>query len=54
MKLSDGSEMKIAKVYPLDATFDTQELIPEEVLFIYIYIYISPILFIYNKYGTNL
>jgi enoyl-[acyl-carrier protein] reductase I len=31
MKLSDGSEMKIEKIYPLDATFDTLELIPEEV-----------------------
>jgi len=31
MKLSDGSMMKIEKIYPLDATFDTQELIPEEV-----------------------
>lgn len=30
-KLSDGSEMIISKVYPLDATFDTKELIPEEV-----------------------
>ena len=24
MKLSDGSMMKIEKIYPLDATFDTQ------------------------------
>lgn len=30
-KLPDGSEMKIAKIYPLDATFDTKELIPQEV-----------------------
>ena len=30
-KLSDGTEFKIEKVYPLDATFDTKELIPEEV-----------------------
>jgi len=31
MILSDGSKMEIAKIYPLDATFDTLELIPEEV-----------------------
>ena len=30
-KLPDGSEMKISKIYPLDATFDTKELIPQEV-----------------------
>ena len=30
-KLSDGSNMEIAKIYPLDATFDTKELIPEKV-----------------------
>jgi len=30
-KLSDGSTMEIAKIYPLDATFDTLESIPEEV-----------------------
>jgi len=30
-KLSDGSKMEIAKIYPLDATFDTKELIPEKV-----------------------
>ncbi len=30
-KLSDGSQMKIDKVYPLDATFDTKDLVPEEV-----------------------
>lgn len=30
-KLSDGSMMNIEKVYPFDATFDTKELIPEEV-----------------------
>jgi enoyl-[acyl-carrier protein] reductase I len=29
--LSDGSTMKIDKIYPLDATFDTKELIPESV-----------------------
>lgn len=31
MVKADGSKMAIAKVYPLDATFDTKELIPEEV-----------------------
>ena len=31
MILSDGSKMAIAKIYPLDAVFDTKELIPEEV-----------------------
>merc|ERR1711871_143530 len=31
MKLSDGSMGKIEKIYPLDATFDTLELVPEEV-----------------------
>lgn len=30
-KLSDGSMMEITKIYPFDATFDTKELIPEEV-----------------------
>lgn len=30
-KLSNGQTMDIAKIYPLDATFDTKELIPEEV-----------------------
>jgi enoyl-[acyl-carrier protein] reductase I len=30
-KLSDGSLMEITKIYPLDATFDEKELIPEEV-----------------------
>lgn len=30
-KLSDGSMMEIAKIYPLDATFDDKESIPEEV-----------------------
>ena len=30
-KLSNGKTMEIAKIYPLDATFDTKELIPEEV-----------------------
>jgi len=30
-KLSDGSTMQIARIYPLDATFDTPDLIPEEV-----------------------
>merc|ERR1719181_1896787 len=29
-KLSDGSLMEIAKIYPLDATFDDKESIPEE------------------------
>jgi enoyl-[acyl-carrier protein] reductase I len=29
--LSDGSKMKITKVYPLDATFDTLESVPEKV-----------------------
>lgn len=31
-KLSDGSSMKIEKIYPLDATFDTLESIPEKTL----------------------
>ncbi|KAJ1385013.1 enoyl-ACP reductase, partial [Ochromonadaceae sp. CCMP2298] len=31
MKLSDGSSMKISKVYPLDAVFDTAESVPEKV-----------------------
>ena len=30
-KLSDGSSMAIEKIYPLDATFDTLESIPEKV-----------------------
>jgi len=30
-KLSDGSSMTIDKIYPLDATFDTKEGIPEKV-----------------------
>lgn len=30
-KLSDGSSMEIAKIYPFDATFDTKDLVPEEV-----------------------
>lgn len=30
-KLSDGSKFEIAKIYPLDATFDTKELVPESV-----------------------
>ncbi len=30
-KLSDGSIMEISKIYPLDATFDDKESIPEEV-----------------------
>jgi|TARA_B110000305_G_scaffold72672_1_gene81520 enoyl-[acyl-carrier protein] reductase I len=30
--LSDGSKMEIAKVYPLDAVFDTPEDVPEEIL----------------------
>jgi len=29
--LSDGSKMKIEKVYPLDAVFDTPEDVPEEI-----------------------
>jgi enoyl-[acyl-carrier protein] reductase I len=29
-KLSDGSLMQIAKIYPLDATFDTLEDVPQE------------------------
>lgn len=29
--LSDGSTMKIAKVYPLDASFDTEQSIPSEI-----------------------
>ncbi len=31
LKLSDGSIMKISKVYPLDATFDTMEDVPQEI-----------------------
>jgi len=31
MKLPSGEDMVISKVYPLDATFDTKELVPEEV-----------------------
>ena len=31
MVLSDGTKMEIAKVYPLDAVFDTPEDIPEDV-----------------------
>lgn len=31
LKLSDGSLMKISKIYPLDATFDTPEDIPQEI-----------------------
>ncbi len=31
-KLSDGSLMEIAKIYPLDATFDTPADIPQEIL----------------------
>lgn len=31
VKLSNGKKMEIAKIYPLDATFDTKELIPESV-----------------------
>lgn len=31
-KLPDGSMMEISKVYPLDASFDTPEDIPEEIL----------------------
>lgn len=30
-RLSDGSLMQIAKIYPLDATFDTMEDVPEEI-----------------------
>jgi len=30
-KLDDGSLMEIAKIYPLDAVYDTQEGVPEEV-----------------------
>ena len=30
-KLSDGSMMTFAKIYPLDAMFDTQEDVPEEI-----------------------
>lgn len=32
LTLSDGSEMNIAKIYPIDASFDTREDIPQEVL----------------------
>jgi len=31
MVLSDGSKMEIAKIYPLDAVFDTPEDVPEDV-----------------------
>merc|ERR1719454_1000853 len=31
MKLSDGSMMKIEKIYPLDAVFDTPDDVPEDV-----------------------
>ncbi len=30
-KLSDGSMMEFAKIYPLDAAFDTQDDVPEEI-----------------------
>ena len=30
-RLSDGSLMEIAKIYPLDASFDTMEEVPEEI-----------------------
>jgi enoyl-[acyl-carrier protein] reductase I len=30
-RLSDGSLMKIAKIYPLDATFDTPDDVPQEI-----------------------
>lgn len=30
-RLSDGSLMEFAKIYPLDASFDTQEDVPEEI-----------------------
>eukprot|EP01041_Mallomonas_annulata_P006706 gene6706-13593_t len=30
-KLSDGTSMEISKIYPLDATFDTLESVPEKV-----------------------
>lgn len=31
-KLSDGSLMQIAKIYPLDAAFDTKEDVPQDIL----------------------
>src|SRR5277367_2789273 len=31
LRLADGSLMQIAKIYPLDATFDTMEDVPEEI-----------------------
>merc|ERR1712070_691836 len=31
MILADGSKMEIAKIYPLDAVFDTADLVPEDV-----------------------
>jgi len=31
LKLSDGSEMKFLKIYPLDAAFDRPEDVPEEI-----------------------
>ena len=31
MILSDGSKMQIAKIYPLDAVFDTPADVPEDV-----------------------
>lgn len=30
-KLSDGSSMEIAKIYPLDAAFDTPDQVPQEI-----------------------
>jgi enoyl-[acyl-carrier protein] reductase I len=42
MKLSDGSSMKISKVYPLDAVFDTAESVPEKVASIYMCIKPTP------------
>lgn len=30
-KLSDGSLMQFAKIYPMDAVYDTPEDVPEEV-----------------------
>ncbi|HEY4182903.1 MAG TPA: enoyl-[acyl-carrier-protein] reductase [Kofleriaceae bacterium] len=31
MKMSDGSKLQFAKIYPLDAEYDSMELVPEEV-----------------------
>ena len=42
MKLSDGSMMKIEKIYPLDATFDTQGMDPSSKFVVLLCIFTSP------------